>query len=167
MLDHRLDKVTRGPCLLMVRYIVSTTELVSKFLSNVRIEGTPNAKSIFEAVNQSAIELGLPTDKVICITTDGASATQGCRNSVTKYILENWNSCAFKQHCVIHKEVLGVRAALKELLSFVEDAVSRVLGYFKFSSKRNDKFEELVKLSDPTIDIQTDSILQNLLALFI
>ena len=28
--------------------------------------------------------------------------------------------------------------------------MSKVLGYFKFSSKRNDKFEQLVKLTDPT-----------------
>ena len=50
---------------------------------------------------------------------------------------------------VIHKEVLGVKAALKELLSSVEETLSKVLGYFKFSSKRNDKFE-LVKLTDTT-----------------
>ena len=143
MLNDSLDKATHEQCLLMVTYIdVSTTEVVSKFLSIVCVEGTPNAKTIFEAVNQHAIELGLPTDKLICITTDGASVMQGCRNSVTKYILEKWNFCAFKQHCVIHKEVLGVKAALKELPSFVEDTVSRVLVYFKFSSKLNDKFEE-------------------------
>ena len=57
---------------------------------------------------------------------------------------------AFKQHCVIHKEVLGVKSALKEIPLFVEETISKVLGYFKFSSKRNDKFEQLVKLTDPT-----------------
>ena len=150
MLDDSLDKATHEQCLLMVRYIdVSSTEVVSKFLSVVCIEGTPDAKTIFEAVNQCAIELGLPTDKLICITTDGASVMQGCRNSVTKYIIEEWNSLAFKQHCVVHKDVLGVKAALKELPSFVEETVSKVLGYFKFSSKRNDKFQQLVKLTDP------------------
>ena len=46
---------------------------------------------------------------------------QGCRKC-HKYILETWNSHAFKQHCVIHKEVLGVKAALKELPSFVEES---------------------------------------------
>ena len=99
----------------MVRYIdVSVAEVTSKFLSIVCIQGTPDAKTIFEAVNQHAIELGLPMEKLICIT-DGASVMQGSRNSVTKYILEKWNSLAFKQHCVIHKEVLGVKAALKGL----------------------------------------------------
>ena len=93
MLDDSLDKATHEQCLLMVRYIdVSSTEVVSKFLSIVRIKGTPDAKTIFEAVNQCAIELGLPTDKLICITTDGVSVMQGCRNSVTKYVLEEWNS---------------------------------------------------------------------------
>ena len=101
-------------------------------------------------MNQRAVELDLPTDKLICITTDGASVMQGCRNSVTTYILEKWNSSAFKQHCVIHKEVLGVKSALKELPSFIEETVTKVLGYFKFSSKRNDKFQQLVKLTNPT-----------------
>ena len=124
MLDDSLDKATHEQCLMMVRYIdVSTTEVISKFLSIVRIQGTPDAKTIFEAVNQRAIDLGLPVDKLICITTDGASVMQGSRNSVTKYILEKWNSLAFKQHCVIHKEVLGVKAALKELPSSVEESV--------------------------------------------
>ena len=113
---------------MMVRYIdVSTTEVISKFLSIVRIQGTPDAKTIFEAVNQRAIDLGLPVDKLICIS--GASVMQGSRNSVTKYILEKWNSLAFKQHCVIHKEVFGVKAALKELPSSVEETMSKVLGY--------------------------------------
>ena len=151
MLDDSLDKATHEQCLLMVRYInVSSIEVVSKFLSIVRIEGTPDAKTIFKTVNQRAVELGLPTDKLICITTDGASVMQGCRNSVTTYILEKWNSFAFKQHCVIHKEVLGVKSALKELPSLVEQTVTKVLGYFKFSSKRNDKFQQLMKLTDPT-----------------
>ena len=43
-----------------------------------------------------------------------------------------------------------MEAALKELPSFVEETVSKVIGYFKFSSKLNDKFQQLVKLTDPT-----------------
>ena len=128
MLDDSLDKATHEQCLLMVWHTdISTTEVVSKFLGIVRIEGTPDAKTIFEAVNQCAIKLGLATDKLICTTTDGASVMQGSRNSVTKYILEKWNSLAFKQHNVIHKEVLGVKAALKEFPSFVEETVSKFL----------------------------------------
>ena len=69
----------------------------------------------------------------MCITTDGASVMQGSRNSVTKYIHEKWNSFAFKQHCVIHKEVLGVKVILKGVPLFVEETVSKALGYFKFS----------------------------------
>ena len=151
MLDDSLDKATHEQCLLMIRYVdFSVMEVVTKFLSIVRIQGAPDAKTIFEAVNKCGAELGLPTEKIICVTTDGASVMQGCRNSVTKYILQTWNDVAFKQHCVIHKEVLGVKSALKEIPSFVEETVSKVLGYFKFSSKRNDKFEQLVKLTEPT-----------------
>ena len=60
-------------------------EIVTKFLSIVRIQGTPDAKTIFEAVNKRGAELGLPTEKIICVTTDGASVMRGCRNSVTRY----------------------------------------------------------------------------------
>ena len=74
MLDDSLDEATHEQCLLMVRYIdVSSTEVISNFLSIVCIQGTPDTKTIFEAVNQHVIELGLATDKLICITTDGAS----------------------------------------------------------------------------------------------
>ena len=68
----------------------------------------------------------------MCITTDGASVMQGSRNSVTKYIHEKWNSLALSS-TVIHKEVLGVKVVLKGVPSFVEETVSKALGYFKFS----------------------------------
>ena len=92
----------------------------------------------------------MPKENLVCITTDGASVMQGNRNSVTKFILQEWNEAAFKQFCVVHKEVLGVKHALKEIPSLVEETVSKVLGYFKFSSKRSDKFQQLVKLTDPS-----------------
>lgn len=55
MLDESFDKATHEQCLMMVRYInVSVTEVTSKFLSIVCI---PDAKTIFEAVNQHAWNL--------------------------------------------------------------------------------------------------------------
>ena len=32
----------------------------------------------------------------------------------------------FRQHCVIHKEVLGVKKALKEIPPYVEETVSGI-----------------------------------------
>ena len=62
----------------MVRYTdVSVTKVTSKFLSIVHIQGTPDAKTIFEAVNQHAIELGLPI------------------------VLEKWNSLAYLSSTVL------------------------------------------------------------------
>ena len=124
-------------------------EIVSKFLGIVHIEGTPNAETIFEAIDEYATTVTLPTEKMLCIT-DGASLMCGSRNSVTRKALDKWNPTAFKQHCVVHKEVLGVKAALKDIPDFVEETVSKVLGFFKYSAKRVDKFHQLVKLTDPT-----------------
>ena len=45
------------------------------------------------------------------------------------------NVKAFRQHCVIHKEVIGVKKALKQILPKVEETVSKILGYFKYSKK--------------------------------
>ena len=93
----------------------------------------------------------LQTHKLICVTTDGASVMQGARNSVSVHLLNAWNVNGFRQHCVIHKEVLGVKKALKTAIPHsVEETVSKILGYFKFSGKRLAKFELLVRLTDPT-----------------
>ena len=54
MLDDNLDKATHEKYPMMVRYIdVSVTEVCSKFLSIVRIQGTLDAKTTLEAVNRS------------------------------------------------------------------------------------------------------------------
>ena len=58
-----------------------------------------------------------------------------------------WNATGFRQHCVVHKEVLGVKRALKEIPPFVEETILE--RYFKFSAKRLDKFEHLVSLTNP------------------
>ena len=75
---------------------------------------------------------------------------QGSRNSVSVHLLNAWNVNAFRQHCVIHREVLGVKKALKQISPKVEETVSKILGYFKYSGKRLDKFELLLGLTDPT-----------------
>ena len=107
-------------------------KVVTNFLSIVRIQGSPDAKTIYEAVGKCAVEVGLPKENMICVTTDGASVMQGSRNSVTNLFSRNG---MMLQYCVVHKEVLGVKYALKEIPSFVEETFSKVLGYFKFSSK--------------------------------
>ena len=151
LLDDSLDKSTHEQCILLVRCVdFSKFEVVTTFLGIVRIVGTPNAATIFEAVRAFIEEdLKLQAHKFICITTDGASVMQGAHNSVSVR-LNAWNVNAFRQHCVIHKEVLGVKKALKQLPNSVEETVSKILGYFKFSGKRLAKFEILVRLTDPT-----------------
>ena len=124
MLDNSLDKATHEQCVLLVRFIdFSLMEIVSKFLGIVHIEGTPNAETIFEAIDEYATTVTLPTEKTLCITTDGASVMCGSRNSVTRKALDKWNPTAFQQHCVVHKEVLCVKAALKDTPDFVEETV--------------------------------------------
>ena len=152
LLDDSLDKSTHEQCILMVRYVdFSTFEIVTRFLGIVRIVGTPNAATIFEAI-QALVEndLKLQTHKLICVTADGTSVMQGTRNSVSVHLLNAWNVNAFRQHCVIHKEVVGVKKALKQIPPKVEETVSKILGYFKYSGKRLDKFELLLGLTDPT-----------------
>ena len=152
LLDDSLDKSTHEQCILMARYVdFCTFEIVTRFLGIVRIVGTPNAATIFEAI-QALVEndIKLQTHKLICVTTDGASVMQGSRNSVSVHLLNAWNVKAFRQHCVIHKEVLGVKKALKQIPPKVEETVSKILGYFKYSGKRLDKFELLLGLTDPT-----------------
>ena len=116
MLDDSLDKATHEQCVLLVIFInFSLMQIVTKFPGIVHIEGTPNAETIFEALNEYATTVTLPTEKMLCITTDGASVMWGSRNSVTRKALDKWNPTDFKQHCVVHKEVLGVKAALKDI----------------------------------------------------
>ena len=111
LLDDSLDKSTHEQCMLMVRYVnFSSLQIETNFLGIVRVVGTPNAATITDAIKlKIENDLSLPTQKVVCITTDGASVMQGSRSSVSVNILNAWNAMGFRQHCVIHKEVLGVK----------------------------------------------------------
>ena len=151
LLDDSLDKSSHEQCILMVRYVnFSLLQIETNFLGIVRVIGTPNATTITEAIKfKIENDLSLPTQKLICVTTDGASVMQGSRNSVSVNLLNAWNAMGFRQHCVIHKEVLGVKNALKEIPPFVEETVGKILEYFKFSAKCLDKFEQLVSLTNP------------------
>ena len=76
----------------MARYVdFCTFEIVTRFLGIVRIVGTPNAATIFKAI-QALVEndIKLQTHKLICVTTDGASVMQGSRNSVSVHLLNAW-----------------------------------------------------------------------------
>ena len=51
----------------------------------------------------------------------------GDRNSVASRVKTRWNPITFIQHCVVHKEVLCTKAAVKKLSVFVENLVVTLL----------------------------------------
>ena len=85
LLDDSLDKSTHEQCILMVRYVdFSTFEIVTRFLGIVRIVGTPNAATIFEAIQALVVnDLKLQTHKLICVTTQ--MVPQSCRVQETVF----------------------------------------------------------------------------------
>ena len=60
----------------------SLTEWYKNYLGIILVEGTPNTE--VEAIDEYVTLVNLPTQEMLCITTDGVSVIHGSRNSVTK-----------------------------------------------------------------------------------
>lgn len=87
MVDDSTDSGTHEQRILSVRYVnVRLQSVVTHFLGLKRIEGHPNAETLYSAimsvVGSEGSGLCLPTDRLVCITTDGASVMSSPRNNV-------------------------------------------------------------------------------------
>ena len=73
------------------------------------LKGTTTSKDIFEVMPDAIDKMGLRSDKLRGITTDGAPAKAGERNGMVSMVCakvqENGGE-AVKLHCIIHEETL-------------------------------------------------------------
>ena len=124
---------------------LQTNELLTKFLSLQRISGHPDAENITSSLLAVVGKAGfdLPLDRLVCLSTDGASVLQSPVNGVIAKLRERLNNPSlFVQHCCTHRLVLCAKDARKEIPKYVEKTIDSIMNYFQASSVRRDKFEE-------------------------
>ena len=77
------------------------------------------------------------------------SSFQGCRNGVSKQLLENWSPYVLHVHCYGHRFNLVVKTLSDlDIVSDIEDLVKVVHAYFAHSPKKYSEFHFLALLME-------------------
>jgi hypothetical protein len=155
MFDDSTDCGTHEQMILSVRYIsVKFQSVVTCFLWLKRIEGHPNAEtlysSIMSVIGSEGSGFHLPTDRLVCFTTDGASVMLSPRNGVLGKLREGiGNAKLLSQHCCPHRLVLASKAGQHLLPDWIERMIAAAIDYFKGSPCRRDEFQSFLQLANP------------------
>jgi hypothetical protein len=87
--------------------------------------------------------------KLVCFTTDGASAFQGSKNGVLKQIKEKYAPFAIGVHCCTHKLNLCARSlSTLTVMHAIEDVLQATHSYFAHSPKKIAEFRTLAQLME-------------------
>ena len=84
----------------------------TKFLTILRIVGSPNANNIYSTLNEYVEAEGLPKDKLLSFITNGASVMKSERGGVAGHLLRNYNPSLLIQHCIVHRQALAAKDGL-------------------------------------------------------
>ena len=102
-----------------------------------------------EAIDNEDMALKLSLDKLVALTTDGASVMLSERGGLFGKLKDRISSKLFSTHCPPHRLVLASKAGQKELPSDIEKTISDTLFFFRDSSVRRDEFVALKEMVEP------------------
>ena len=114
------------------------------------------APAIVEAINQFYTKHRLDMQRMVMLTSDGASVMLGKHNGVAA-LLRCQIPHLTEQHCVAHREDLGIDDAWKDvpLMREVETLLRSVYNMFSRSAVKKGKFEELADvLNEDTLSFR-------------
>ncbi|KAJ8364881.1 hypothetical protein SKAU_G00137120 [Synaphobranchus kaupii] len=107
------------------------------------------AHDIVQAITQFYSKHGLDLQRMVMLTSDGAAVMLGKHNGVAA-ILKRQIPHLTEQHCVAHREDLGIDDAWKDvpLMRDVETLLRTVYSTFSRSTVKRSKMEDLAKVLD-------------------
>lgn len=74
----------------------------TKYLTIVRIEGSPNAEKLYKSLNMFVEAESLPKKKLVSFSGDGASVMRSEGRGVSGHLRKNYNPFIFTQQCIVH-----------------------------------------------------------------
>lgn len=105
------------------------------------------AQDIVQAITQFYSKHGLDMQRMVMLTSDGASVMRGKHNGVAA-LLKRQIPHLTEQHCVAHREDIGIDDAWKNvpLMQDVETLLRTVYSTFPRSTVKKGKMEDLAKI---------------------
>ena len=154
-MDESTDSADHAQAILYVRYPdIEKEQVDTKFLTILRVQGSPTADNLYATVNVFIESKGIPKEKLVCFSSDGASVIQSLGKGVAGHLCRNYNPELFIQHCIVHRQVLATKDGLSKLPSHVHRIVDDVIKFFRGSHVRKEKLQSLVEMSDEVHEYQ-------------
>ena len=148
-MDESTDKADHAQAILYVRFAnMESCQILTKFLTILRVEGSPNAQNLYGTLNTFVEAESLPKQKLVSFSSDGASVMRPEGRGVSGHLRRNYNSSIFTQHCIVHRQALAAKDGLDKLPSKVHKIVDDVMKHFKNSHVRKEKLKEIIELSE-------------------
>ena len=128
--------------------------ITTKFLTILRVEGSPNADNLYETLNAFIEAHNLPKQKLVSFASDGTSVMRSEGRGVSGHLRRNYNPSIFTQHCIVHRQALAAKDGLEKLPNNVYKTVDDVMRYFKNSHVRKEKLQAIIEMSEEKHEYQ-------------
>ncbi|XP_068580201.1 general transcription factor II-I repeat domain-containing protein 2-like [Cebidichthys violaceus] len=130
--DESTDTSDTAQLSVFIRGVDSSLCVTEEFLGLHPMHGRTTGKDLFEEVSRCVDKMGLPWDKLVGLTTDGAPAMCGQKSGLVGRIREkmkeeNVTSELTAYHCIIHRESLcGKALKMEHVMSIIALAVNLI-----------------------------------------
>ena len=146
MLDESTDVSVSQNVVVYVRYLASVggrVTIVTRFLGITQLS-VANAESIFSELVSLLGSFNFKLDKLVGVSTDGASVMVGCKSGVVTR-LRQVTSGLLATHCIAHRLALGTGAAADKIRYLVkfQDVLNSMFKYFANSPKNMSKLQAI------------------------
>ena len=128
--DESTDASDTAQLSIFIRGVDSSLCVTEEFFGLHSMHGTTTGKDLFEEVSRCVDKMGLPWDKLVGLTTDGAPAMCSRESGLVGRIREkmqdeNVTSELISYHCIIHQESLcGKALKMEHVMSIITRAVN-------------------------------------------
>ena len=143
--DESTDTTDTAHLTIFIRGVDSSLCLTEEILDIKLIDGTTKGKDIFENVFQSVNDMKLAWDKLVGLTTDGASAMCGEKSGLVgrMHLMIQEENCACEltaYYCIIHQEVLK--------MDHVMNTVTQIVNFIRAQGLNCSQFQSLLREID-------------------
>ena len=140
-LDESTDATDKAQLAIFIRGVDDRFEVTEELLSVCPMHGHTKAKDIFRQLCDAMERLGLPWNRLVGITTDGAASMTGKKNGlvvlVQRKLAEENSDPAIALHCIIHQHALSSKCLKFE---HVMSVVVKCVNYIKSRGLQHRQF---------------------------
>ncbi|XP_076039334.1 general transcription factor II-I repeat domain-containing protein 2A-like [Oratosquilla oratoria] len=137
-LDESTDTNDTTQLAVFIRGVTADLQACEEFLQFVPLRRTTTGQDICDAVHQCVDPQSLDLSRLVCVTTDGASAMVVEKNGATSLLVRHCEAAGYTQpinmiHCIIHQESLCAKSAnLVDVMSVINSILSCSLNHRQF-----------------------------------